>query len=282
MSPEPEVTSVGAGEVSVGELAFGEVAVGALPLVEEDLVARLPVAEEVPEPVVPAGEAPDGQEPPGDLEAPGEIPGEIPIGEIAPGEIHAGEIAPGEIPAGEIPAGEIPAGELVPASPVEVLDVVLDLPQVHPVVVLQEVDQPRRLLRFPVGWAEGVALSYALRGIATPRPLTHELFGSVLGRFGVSLEVVRITGLVGRTLFAEAVLVGNGRREDVACRPSDALALALHQRLPVPIVVAESVLAEAGDPAPGDTVAGDTVAGDTVAGDTVAGDTVAGETATPE
>ena len=59
------------------------------------------------------------------------------------------------------------------------VDVVLMFPATHPVVVLQEADAPFRELRIPVGGAEGIAISYAGRGLETPRPLTHELFTRV-------------------------------------------------------------------------------------------------------
>lgn len=138
--------------------------------------------------------------------------------------------------------------DFTPMAQMELLDVVLDLPALNPVVVLACVDAPRRVLRFPVGLGEGMALAYALRSVPPPRPLTHELFTTALIGFGISVELVRITGIVGHTLLAEVVLVRQGERHDLECRPSDAIALALRQPLPVPIMVAEEVLSEAADP----------------------------------
>lgn len=130
------------------------------------------------------------------------------------------------------------------------VDVVLLLPATHPVVVLQEADPPYRELRIPVGGAEGIAIGYAARALSTPRPLTHELFASILERFGLVLEVVRITSVRGAAFSAEIVVSGRGGAQTVDCRPSDAIALALRQRLPVPIMAAPEVLVRAGsDPA---------------------------------
>lgn len=125
---------------------------------------------------------------------------------------------------------------------VELVDVVVDLPSVHPSVVLRERDEPWRELWFPIGQAEGVALAMAWRAVESPRPLTHELFADVLARFGVEVEVLRITGVAGRTYLAELVLSADGRRQTVPCRPSDGLTLSLRARLPVPVMVAEELL----------------------------------------
>ena len=126
------------------------------------------------------------------------------------------------------------------------VDVVLLLPATHPVVVLQEADAPFRELRIPVGGAEGIAISYAARGLATPRPLTHELFTRVLEEFGMTLDVVRITEVRGTAFTSEMVISGRLGMRLIDCRPSDAIALALRQRLPVPIMVDPAVLAIAG------------------------------------
>ncbi|MFZ2056945.1 MAG: bifunctional nuclease family protein [Acidimicrobiales bacterium] len=126
------------------------------------------------------------------------------------------------------------------------VDVVLLLPATYPVVVLQEADPPFRELRIPVGGAEGIAIGYAARGLATPRPLTHELFTRVLEEFGMTLDVVRITEVRGTAFDAEMVISGRLGARLIDCRPSDAIALALRQQVPVPIMAASAVLEVAG------------------------------------
>ncbi|MGH9075197.1 MAG: hypothetical protein ACRDZQ_13935, partial [Acidimicrobiales bacterium] len=49
---------------------------------------------------------------------------------------------------------------------VELVDIVVELPSVHPTVVLRERDAPWRQLWFPVGQPEGVALAMAWQGVA--------------------------------------------------------------------------------------------------------------------
>jgi len=117
----------------------------------------------------------------------------------------------------------------------------MDLPGEHPEVLVHEAVSPWRELAIPVGMADGNAIAYAWRGLTTPRPLTHALFTDVLERHGVQLEAVRITARRGRSYFAELDTVGPRGRQVIPCRPSDALALVLRQRMPTPVLVADWV-----------------------------------------
>jgi bifunctional DNase/RNase len=130
--------------------------------------------------------------------------------------------------------------------PVEFIDVELTLPSTHPLVILEEIDPPHRQLRIPIGIAEGSAIAYAARKIATPRPLTHEFATSILESLDVVLETVRITESVGNAYSAEAVFSSPLGLRTIPCRPSDGVCLALRQRSLPPIAVAAVVLEEMG------------------------------------
>jgi bifunctional DNase/RNase len=137
---------------------------------------------------------------------------------------------------------------------VTVTSVCVELPAEHPEVVLQESEAPRRQLRFPVGYAEGRALAIALRGIATPRPLTHQLLAELLERHGVDVSALRVTGRSGATYLAELETIGPRGQHTVQCRPSDGLCLVLRRQLATPVLVAEHLLEpEASEPAAGAT-----------------------------
>jgi bifunctional DNase/RNase len=129
---------------------------------------------------------------------------------------------------------------------VEVAGLAVELPATDPVLSLREADPPGRLLRIPIGMAEGVAIAYAWRQLETPRPLTHELFVEALGRFDLRVELVEVTEVRGRSFSGQLRLVGPQRSEVVPCRPSDGIALALRQRPPAPILVDDAVLEAAG------------------------------------
>lgn len=146
-------------------------------------------------------------------------------------------------------------GEAAP-SPVAMrqmlfVDVSVVLPSTHPVVVLQEADVPYRELRIPVGGAEGVAIGYAARRVATPRPLTHELISRLLDTFDLSLDAVHLTEVHGLNFVAELVVSGRAGVRTIDCRPSDAIALALRRSIPVPIMATAEVLEAAGAGAAG-------------------------------
>jgi hypothetical protein len=132
----------------------------------------------------------------------------------------------------------------------EIMSVTLELPEQYPRVTLQEAAPPLRQLVFPVGLPEGVAIAYALRRLDTPRPLTHELFSTVLRRLTVDIVAVRLVGRTAGTYRAELDLMGPQGHEIVECRASDGLALALRQTVRAPVLADERLLSTGGDVVP--------------------------------
>ena len=131
-------------------------------------------------------------------------------------------------------------------SLVRVVDVAMVLPNPNPVLVLEELATPRRRLAIPIGLAEGTAISYALRGRTTPKPLTHELFVDVVNRLGGQVRAARLTLYTQGAYYAEVVVASSGAEHAVSCRPSDAIALALRQGAPATIAVASVLLDQLG------------------------------------
>jgi len=87
---------------------------------------------------------------------------------------------------------------------------------------------------------------YALQGMETPRPMTHDLFKTVLDDLGAKLVQVVITELHDGTFYAEIELSRRDGPCRLSSRPSDAIALAVRYEEPVPIFAKEEVLEEAG------------------------------------
>jgi uncharacterized protein len=143
------------------------------------------------------------------------------------------------------------ADELPPPVPVfrvmDVEDVVLDLPAQYPAVTLVETEPPGRTLVFPVGLPEGTAMAQALRRMDSRRPMTHELFMGVLQRTRIDVIAVRLVAREEGNLLAELDLMTPAGREQVDCRPSDGIVLALRMPVPAPILVDERLLEQAGD-----------------------------------
>jgi len=120
----------------------------------------------------------------------------------------------------------------------------VEVPTNQPIVLLRE-EEGQRYLPIFIGSPEATAIVYAMQGLETPRPMTHDLFKSVLDDLTVRLERIEITELHDGTFFAEIELDQAGTRTRVSSRPSDAIALAVRFGN-VPIFASEPVLDEAG------------------------------------
>jgi bifunctional DNase/RNase len=131
-----------------------------------------------------------------------------------------------------------------------VSSVTVDLPSQHPTVSLRETESPRRQLTFSIAMHDAVALSHALRRVPTARPLTHELLTGILQGFDIDVVAVRLVGRKGSVYFAELDLRGRTGRSVQACRPSDALTIALLQAVPAPILIDNRLFEQIGDVAP--------------------------------
>jgi len=122
----------------------------------------------------------------------------------------------------------------------------VEMPTNNPIVLLREADGQHRVLPIFIGPVEATAIAFALQGVTTPRPMTHDLLRDLLTALGVGVDRVVITELRDRTFYAEIEMTNQGGDCKVSSRPSDAIALAV--RLGTPIFADESVLDEAGMP----------------------------------
>ncbi len=88
-----------------------------------------------------------------------------------------------------------------------------------------------------------------LRDAPKERPLTHDLIGHVMTGFGIHVERVVITELKNSTYFARMILKQENelgtKIVEVDCRPSDCLAIASSQK--VPVYVAANLFEEVED-----------------------------------
>src|ERR1041385_8265850 len=125
----------------------------------------------------------------------------------------------------------------------QLVGVRVELPTNQPIVLLRE-RKGERFLPIFIGPVEATAIAFALQGIVTQRPMTHDLLRNLLEEIGVAVERVVITELRDTTFFANIELSKNGEKWEVSSRPSDAIALAV--RGSVPLFAAPDVLNEAG------------------------------------
>ncbi len=109
---------------------------------------------------------------------------------------------------------------------VKVQSLGLDRTSNTPVVILQEKDGSR-VLPIWIGPGEASAIAMELAGMKFSRPLTHDLFASVIMGLGGSLQRVVITKVVENTYYAELIIQRGAELISVDARPSDSIAIAL-------------------------------------------------------
>ena len=104
------------------------------------------------------------------------------------------------------------------------------------VIVLKE-RHGERSFPIVIGIVEIFAIDRRLKGIKPVRPMTHDLISNIFIGMGVSLQRVIINDVRDRTFFARIILKMDNELGSKICeidsRPSDAIALALHDERPI-------------------------------------------------
>ncbi len=119
----------------------------------------------------------------------------------------------------------------------------VDVGSSTPLLLLEELGGERVLPIF-IGAPEATAIAYALQHLETPRPMSHDLMGSLISALGARLFTVEITELIDNTFYANLRILRDSQEVIVSARPSDAVALAL--RAGAPILVSDTVMNEQG------------------------------------
>jgi len=123
----------------------------------------------------------------------------------------------------------------------ELHKIIISEMQPEQIIMLKEVDGERK---FPIviGNPEAYAIDRRLKGVLSPRPLTHDLLANVIEQLGGTIERIEINNLQDHTFFARIHIRRDGETLKIDSRPSDAIALGVATM--VPIYVAEHVLDE--------------------------------------
>ena len=109
------------------------------------------------------------------------------------------------------------------------------------VIFLKEKSGPRS---FPImiGIPEALAIDRRIKGISTPRPMTHDLLACVIDAMGGALEKITIHDLQEQTFLATLTIRRDQEFLEIDSRPSDAIALGAG--LDTPLFVREDVFAK--------------------------------------
>jgi bifunctional DNase/RNase len=120
----------------------------------------------------------------------------------------------------------------------ELSRIIIDEQSDQQVIVIKERDGSRS---FPIviGIVEILAIDRRLKGIKPPRPMTHDLLGSVIEELGAKIDKIVICDLRHHTFYARIHLSLDGQTIEIDSRPSDAIALGVAGD--APIYVAEHV-----------------------------------------
>jgi bifunctional DNase/RNase len=110
-------------------------------------------------------------------------------------------------------------------------------------IYLREVGGDRK---FPIliGQVEAQVINRRLLEEPPFRPMTHQLLKNLVEKLGAVIEEVMITEMKEHTYYAVLKLRVGDVVHEIDCRPSDAIAVAVHHRPVLPIYVSEQVLSE--------------------------------------
>lgn len=125
--------------------------------------------------------------------------------------------------------------------PMELRRIVTDDVREQYVIYLKEIDG-ERIFPIVIGLFEVVSIERRVKGVPTPRPLTHDLLCQAVELMGGEIQDVLISDLQDGTYFAKIRVKQQGEIVEIDSRPSDAIAVAVTAE--VPIFVNESVLQE--------------------------------------
>ncbi|MBE7444493.1 MAG: bifunctional nuclease family protein [Planctomycetia bacterium] len=125
--------------------------------------------------------------------------------------------------------------------PMELSKIIITETSDHQIIVLKEI---KGLRSFPIviGLHEAWAIDRAVKGVTTPRPLTHDLISNVIEGLNAGIVRILISDLRNNTFYAKIVLQQDDSTVEIDSRPSDAIALAMQKN--TPIFVAKKVLEE--------------------------------------
>lgn len=107
------------------------------------------------------------------------------------------------------------------------------------IVILRD-EHETEVLPVWIGKPEASAISFALEGVSTPRPMTHDLIKNILDAGNAKIISTVITDLRDNTYYSKIHASYGDSEYTIDSRPSDAIALSL--RANAPIFATETVM----------------------------------------
>ena len=110
-----------------------------------------------------------------------------------------------------------------------------------PIVLLE--DDAKRIMPIYIGLSEAISINSALNHEIPPRPMTHDLFVTLVERLSSRIDDILIDELNEGVYYARMSVSMDGKSFEIDARPSDCIAIAF--RCGASIRIRESVLSEA-------------------------------------
>jgi len=110
-------------------------------------------------------------------------------------------------------------------------------------IYLKEIDG-NRVFPILIGDFEASVINRRLLEEPPYRPMTHDLLHNCVMVLGGVIQEVVVTRIEDHTYYAVLRVAHGDELHEIDCRPSDAVALAVHNDPAIPILVDESVLEE--------------------------------------
>ena len=110
-------------------------------------------------------------------------------------------------------------------------------------LIMAEEGGPRRILII-IGTPEAQSIAIYLEKLHPPRPLTHDLFISLLKSINCQLKEVNIFKFEDGIYYSKMTFIQNNQTFIIDSRSSDAIALAI--RIDAPVYTTEEIMKEAG------------------------------------
>ena len=100
-------------------------------------------------------------------------------------------------------------------------------------IIMTEQPDSKDFFTMLIGPAEFAAIAKEKGLYRPPRPLTHDLYLSILKRLGLNFVRIEIYEMKENSYLAYVIYKEDGNEVEIDSRPSDALALALNQKIPI-------------------------------------------------
>lgn len=127
-----------------------------------------------------------------------------------------------------------PETQSLPESEVvEIGDVALATEEQGHKIILKPGPGSQGQLEMFIGGSEFASIAKELGLVTPPRPLTHDIYLSLLDGLDVGFNRLEIYDLEESAFLARLFYAKGGRKQVMEVRPSDGVAIALHHKIPI-------------------------------------------------